>query len=76
MLVLAPNDKQQLEPMLSKIGALPEELGEPETLLADTGYFSAANVEACELPQAFSVSIKRSCSARVLRTDKRRRRLW
>jgi transposase len=46
--VLAANDKQQLEPMLSKIGALPEELGEPETLLADTGYFSAANVEACE----------------------------
>jgi Transposase DDE domain len=45
--VLAPNDKQQLEPMLGKIGALPEELGEPETLLADTGYFSAANVEAC-----------------------------
>ena len=46
--VLAPNDKQQLEPMLGKIGALPEELGERETLLADTGYFSAANVEACE----------------------------
>ena len=46
--VLAPNDKQQLEPMLGKIGALPEELGEPETPLADTGYFSAANVEACE----------------------------
>ena len=44
---LAPNDKQQLEPMLGKIGALPEELGEPETLLADTGCFSAANVEAC-----------------------------
>ena len=34
--VQAPNDKQQLEPMLSKIGALPEELGEAETLLADT----------------------------------------
>ena len=46
--VQAPNDKQQLEPMLSKIGALPEELGEAETLLADTGYFSTANVEACE----------------------------
>src|SRR6202045_3964110 len=45
--VLAPNDKQQLAPMLGKIGALPEELGKPETLLADTGYFSAANVEAC-----------------------------
>jgi hypothetical protein len=46
--VQAPNDTQQLEPMLGKIGALPEDLGEPETLLADTGYFSAANVEACE----------------------------
>jgi len=45
--VQAPNDKQQLEPMLGKIGALPKELGEPETLLADTGYFSAANVGAC-----------------------------
>ena len=44
----APNDKQQLEPMLGKIEALPEELGEAETLLADTGYFSARNVEACE----------------------------
>jgi transposase len=46
--VQAPNDKQQLEPMLGKIGALPKELGEPDTLLADTGYFSAANVVACE----------------------------
>jgi transposase len=46
--VQAPNDKQQLEPMLSKIGALPKELGEAETLLADMGYFSTANVEACE----------------------------
>jgi hypothetical protein len=46
--VQAPNDKQQLAPMLDKIGALPEGLGDPETLLADTGYFSAANVEACE----------------------------
>jgi transposase len=38
--VQAPNDKQQIEPMLGKIGALPEELGEAKTLLADTGYFS------------------------------------
>jgi hypothetical protein len=45
--VQATNDKQQLEPMLTKIAALPEELGQPETLLADTGYFSAANVAAC-----------------------------
>jgi hypothetical protein len=46
--VQAPNDKQQLEPILDKIDALPEELGKPETLLADKGYFSAANVTACQ----------------------------
>ncbi len=46
--VQAPNDKQQLEPMLSQIDAVPEELGKPDVLLADTGYFSAANVTACE----------------------------
>ena len=46
--VQAPNDKQQIEPMLGKISALPEELGKAETLLADTGYFSAGNVDACE----------------------------
>ena len=43
----AANDKQQLEPMLAKTGALPEELGEAETMLADNGYFSEANVKAC-----------------------------
>ena len=45
--VQAPNDKQQLAPMLDKLAALPADLGQPETLLADTGYFSAANVEVC-----------------------------
>ena len=45
--VQAANDKQQLEPMLGKLAALPEGLGAPETLLADNGYFSAANVAAC-----------------------------
>ena len=45
--VQASNDKQQVTPMLEKLGALPEELGAIETLLADTGYFSAANVQAC-----------------------------
>src|SRR5246500_5489004 len=45
--VQAPNDKQQIEPMLKQINALPDALGEAETLLADTGYFSAANVTAC-----------------------------
>src|SRR6201987_1202872 len=46
--VQAPNDKGQVEPMLEKIEALPKELGKVENLLADTGYFSADNVEACE----------------------------
>src|SRR5664279_1305773 len=46
--VQAPNDKNQVEPMLEKIGALPEGLGKVEHLLADTGYFSAGNVAACE----------------------------
>jgi transposase len=46
--VQAANDKQQIEPMVEKLKALPEELGKPETLLADNGYFSASNVTACD----------------------------
>ncbi len=46
--VQAPNDKQQVEPMVKKINDLPEELGKAETLLADNGYFSEANVNACQ----------------------------
>jgi transposase-like protein DUF772/DDE family transposase len=46
--VQAPNDKQQIEPMLNAIDTLPDELGKVDTLLADTGYLSAANVAACE----------------------------
>jgi hypothetical protein len=42
--VQAPNDKQQIEPIPERIGALPADLDKPETLLADTGYFS----EACK----------------------------
>ena len=45
--VQAPNDKQQVQPMLGALAALPSELGKAETLLADTGYFSEANVDAC-----------------------------
>ena len=46
--VQAPNDKQQVEPMVKKINDLPEDLGKAETLLGDNGYFSEANVNACE----------------------------
>ena len=45
--VQACNDKQQVEPMLDRLKALPPELGQLLNLVADTGYFSAANVKAC-----------------------------
>lgn len=40
-------DRQQVEPMLEALAELPDELGRVKHLLADTGYFSAANVESC-----------------------------
>jgi hypothetical protein len=43
----ATNDKQQLEPMLGKVGELPGELGKVSALLADNGYYSEINVNAC-----------------------------
>jgi transposase/IS5 family transposase len=43
----APNDKEQVAPVLERLAALPEELGRPEVLLADSGYCSAGNVERC-----------------------------
>ncbi len=43
----APNDKQQLEPMLDQIAELPDALGQVGALLADNGYFSEGNVNAC-----------------------------
>ncbi len=45
--VQAPNDKQHIEPALEALERLSEALGAPETLLADSGYFSEANVKAC-----------------------------
>jgi transposase len=44
----APNDKREVTPILDKISALPGSLGQVSALLADSGYFSAANVNACE----------------------------
>jgi len=41
------NDKRQVAPALARIAALPEALGQAGTLLADSGYFSQANVDAC-----------------------------
>jgi transposase len=45
--VQAANDKQQIAPMLDQLAALPKAVGTPETLLADSGYFSESNVDAC-----------------------------
>jgi len=41
------NDKQQVEPMLGELKALQDKLGKPDTLLADNGYFSKDNIQAC-----------------------------
>ena len=46
--VNTPVDAKQVEPMLERLAQLPEELGKPEKLLTDAGFFSAANVEHCE----------------------------
>ena len=46
-LTQAANDKQQLAPMVAALAALPPEIGTVDTVLADNGYFSAANVTTC-----------------------------
>ena len=43
----ACNDKEQVEPMVAKVQANPEGLNQPEIWLADTGYYSAKNVDVC-----------------------------
>jgi hypothetical protein len=46
-LTQAGNDKQQVEPMLECLSALPATLGRVKQLLTDNGYYSEANVEQC-----------------------------
>ena len=41
------NDKLELEPTLKNLNALPKQLGTVTKLLADSGYFSETNVNAC-----------------------------
>ena len=43
-----PNDKQEMEPVLNALEKLPANLGTITTMIADCGYFSKNNVEACE----------------------------
>ncbi|HSO44109.1 MAG TPA: IS1182 family transposase [Rhodoferax sp.] len=47
----ATNDMREMVPVLDKLTALPQALGRVTGLLADTGYCSAANVQACEAQQ-------------------------
>lgn len=42
------NDKLEVEPTLEKLAALPTDLGRVTEFIADNGYFSEANVAACE----------------------------
>jgi transposase len=49
-----PNDKQEIKPTLANLGALPEALGHVQHMVADTGYFSAAEcVNDFETPSCF-----------------------
>ncbi|MCP4308332.1 MAG: transposase [bacterium] len=44
----AANDSREVAPALAKLEALPDELGKPDSMLADTGFYSADNVERCQ----------------------------
>ena len=43
-----PNDKQELPPALDNLRQLPKKLGRVNHVLTDNGFFSEANVKACE----------------------------
>jgi transposase len=45
----ATNDKQEIIPALASLNKLPTNLGKVDTMLADAGYYSDANVASCEL---------------------------
>lgn len=46
-LVNTPADARQVVPMIEELKELPDEFGQARTLLADAGFFSAANVHHC-----------------------------
>ena len=45
--VQAANDKQQIEPMLNVLKPIAQMLGKPETIVADTGFYSETNINLC-----------------------------
>jgi transposase len=44
----APNDKEQITPMLQTLSTQPQTQGEVKCLIADTGFYSEKNIQACE----------------------------
>lgn len=44
----ACNDKREVQPTIEAVQALPEVLGHVQSLIADNGYCSQANVQACQ----------------------------
>ena len=46
-LTQAPNDKQQVQPMIKVLQEQAPKLGDVKTLIADTGYCSENNIKAC-----------------------------
>jgi transposase len=46
-----PNDKQEVAPVLDNLDAVAAVIGKAEAMIADTGYFSADNVDACHAHQ-------------------------
>lgn len=46
-----PTDRTLLEPAIARLTALPKQLGSFTEVLADAGYFSTSNIEACERRQ-------------------------
>lgn len=47
-LTQAPNDKEQVKPMLKTLAAQTQRLGKVTGLIADTGFCSETNITACE----------------------------
>ena len=46
--IQAPNDKEQIAPIVAQVQALPASLNQPKQLTADASYFSENNVKVCE----------------------------
>ena len=57
-----PTDRSLLEPAVTRLMALPQELGTAGELLADAGYYSANNVAVCERRNVTPyISVGREC---------------